>query len=344
VTPGLRISAFALVLSVGAVAPASAQKTDVIVLMNGDRVTCEIQSLDSGLLAVKTDDMGTIRIEWDKVRSVSSSRTFEVETSGGVLWYGSLAAGDGRRIVVVSTSGTSTPIDQLTVFRISTIQKGFWHRLEGSVNVGSSATKSSGVGQLYGNFEIRARFPSYEWGVSYDSTTTFREDEEDSGRYTGRVSYVRNLRDRWLLLGFTQVESNPDLGFDLRATLGGGAGRNLIQSPRRVLQLIGGAATNREQSVEGTATTNADILSLVRYSSVTYDYPKSETTLVLTVLPSVSDPGRVRASFNAKVSRAFFTNDFVFALTVFDDYDSRPPAGAVNSNDFGYSFSLGWKF
>jgi putative salt-induced outer membrane protein YdiY len=288
--------------------------------------------------------MGTIRIEWDKVRSVTSSRSFEIETLGGTLRYGSLAAGDPRRIVVVSTGGARTTLDALSVFRISTIRKGFWHRLEGSMSVGGSATKSSGVGQLYGNVDVRARFPSYEWGFSYDSTTTFREDEEDSGRYTGRISYTRDLRNRWILLGFAQVESNPDLGFDLRTTLGGGAGRNLIQSPRRVLQVIGGAAANREQSVEGEATTNVDALAVVRYSSVTYDYPKSQTTLTLTILPSASDLGRVRISASANISRALFTNDFLLSFTAFDDYDNRPPAGAVNSNDVGFSFSLGWKF
>ena len=82
----------------------------------------------------------------------------------------------------------------------------------------------------------------------------------------------------------------------------------------------------------------------MRYSALTYDYPKSETTLVLSVLPSTTDPGRVRLSASAKLSRALFTNDFVFALTGFDDYDNRPPAGAVNSNDVGFTFSLGWKF
>ncbi len=34
------------------------------------------------------DDIGTLRIEWDKVRSVTSSRSFEVETTGGRLVYG----------------------------------------------------------------------------------------------------------------------------------------------------------------------------------------------------------------------------------------------------------------
>ncbi len=42
-----------------------AEKTDVIYLQNGDRITGEINSLFRGKLAFETDHMGTVFIEWD---------------------------------------------------------------------------------------------------------------------------------------------------------------------------------------------------------------------------------------------------------------------------------------
>jgi len=42
--------------------PWTSKKTDVIVLVNGDRLTGEIKSLDRGKLTFSTNDMGTIRI------------------------------------------------------------------------------------------------------------------------------------------------------------------------------------------------------------------------------------------------------------------------------------------
>ena len=56
-----------------AVGTASAQKTDVVELRNGDRITCEIQKLARGKLTVKTDGIGTISIEWDDVERVRST-------------------------------------------------------------------------------------------------------------------------------------------------------------------------------------------------------------------------------------------------------------------------------
>ncbi len=69
--------------------PAAAQKTDVVRLVNGDSITCEIKTLNKGQLTADTDDMGTLHMEWDKVISVASKRIFQVETSGGDRWLGS---------------------------------------------------------------------------------------------------------------------------------------------------------------------------------------------------------------------------------------------------------------
>jgi len=318
------------------------QKTDAVVLRNGDRITCEVKRLASGLLTISTDDMGTIKIEWDKIRSVVSSTLFEVQTTSGFLVYGTLAAAPSGQIAIVST--TQTNLNLFDVFRISPIEKGFWHHLEGSINGGGSYTQASAIGQVYASFQVKSRRPSYEWAISYDSTTTFEENEENTGRYVARAVVTRLLPDRWLLLGFTQAERNSDLGINLRATGGGGGGRNLLQSLRTVLQVIGGLSVNHEVPVDGEPDTNLDVFGTLRYTAVTYDYPKSESTLTITVLPSATEPGRVRANASAKLSRALFTNDFNFAITAFDDYDSRPPTESARTNDFGVTFSVGWVF
>ena len=44
-------------------------KSDVVTLRRGDRIYGDIVSLQYGLLTVKTDNMGTLSIEWPAVRS-----------------------------------------------------------------------------------------------------------------------------------------------------------------------------------------------------------------------------------------------------------------------------------
>ncbi len=67
----------------GAIAPLQAQKTDVVVLINGNRITGEVKDLSHGKLDYSTDDMGRLSIEWTKVVRLSSPRPFEADTQVG---------------------------------------------------------------------------------------------------------------------------------------------------------------------------------------------------------------------------------------------------------------------
>ena len=95
----------ALIVVVALEAPASAQKTDIVTLANGDRITGEVSTLDRGRLEYKTDDEGTIYLEWDKIATVTSTAQFEVGTSDGRRFVGSLRSEGDRVLVVVETTG-----------------------------------------------------------------------------------------------------------------------------------------------------------------------------------------------------------------------------------------------
>ncbi len=86
--------ALALAFVVAGVPPAFAAKTDIVELINGDRITCEIKKLDRGKLTVKTDGLGTISIEWDDIQHITSPMRFNVELATGERTFGSLGRGD----------------------------------------------------------------------------------------------------------------------------------------------------------------------------------------------------------------------------------------------------------
>ncbi len=56
--PASRIALVSLGLLAALADPAWAAKTDVVTLVNGDRLTCEIKLLSQGRLEVSTDDVG----------------------------------------------------------------------------------------------------------------------------------------------------------------------------------------------------------------------------------------------------------------------------------------------
>src|SRR6185436_13246756 len=145
--------------------PAYAQKTDVITLANGDRITGEITSLSKGRLELKTDDVGTINIEWDNIVHISSPRVFEVETTDGRRLLGTIAMAGERAIAVKGPDGTvSLRIPEIT--RVTPMGASFWSRLEGSLDAGFSYTRSSGIAQINLNGELLFRRPLYVVGLT----------------------------------------------------------------------------------------------------------------------------------------------------------------------------------
>ncbi len=94
------IAAIALALSVSATTHAQG-RTDVVTLANGDRITGEIVRLERGRLEFKTDDAGTLYLEWDKLSNLVATRLVEVLTTDGRRFLGSLGRAADRSITVV---------------------------------------------------------------------------------------------------------------------------------------------------------------------------------------------------------------------------------------------------
>jgi hypothetical protein len=78
-----RLNALLTVAFLLAANSALAQRTDELVLYNGNTITGEVKSLQQGKLKFKTDHAGTIYLEWDFINSVTSTNFFEVENQLG---------------------------------------------------------------------------------------------------------------------------------------------------------------------------------------------------------------------------------------------------------------------
>ena len=63
------LAGFVLILA----APAFAERTDELVLLNGNIITGEVKSLQQGKLKFKTDNAGTIYVEWEYVHALMAS-------------------------------------------------------------------------------------------------------------------------------------------------------------------------------------------------------------------------------------------------------------------------------
>ena len=98
--------------------PAAAQKTDVVTLQNGDRITGEIKRLDRGRLEYSTDDMGTLNIEWEEIDVLTSGLTYEVELGSGERFFGTFPPGAPAGGMLVGTVDADT-LSMASIWRTS---------------------------------------------------------------------------------------------------------------------------------------------------------------------------------------------------------------------------------
>lgn len=100
---GLGIQIFLLLMLIFFSQSAWAQKTDIVYLKNGDRITGEVKSMGRGKLELSTDHMGTLFIEWEQILQLTSNTSQAVELTNGQRFYGSLEKSEDENTVVVNT-------------------------------------------------------------------------------------------------------------------------------------------------------------------------------------------------------------------------------------------------
>jgi hypothetical protein len=341
---GLAAFAFVMLIAV----PAYAQKTDIITLANGDRITGEITSLSRGRLELKTDDVGTIAIEWDNIVHISSPRLFEVETTDGRRLLGTITMAGDKTIAVKGVGGAeSIRIPEIT--RVTPIGASFWSRLEGSLDAGFSYTRSSGIAQVNLNGDATFRRPKSTMRLSGSATITAQEVDEGStddgkdDRGATEFSYSRYRGRHWFVLGATRLETNESLGLVLRSQAGGAVGRRLKNTNKSQMEVAGGLAGNDEQGVDTEATQNFEGLILFHSSYYSYDGPKTQVDLTFQYYPSLSNWGRQRLQLDSSFKRDIW-KDLNASTNFFFTFDSDPPNPTAARSDLGITFTLGWTF
>ena len=333
-----------LVLLASTVAPAASGRTDVVVLLNGDRLTAEIRQLERGRLEIKTDDAGTIDIDWDKVAAVTAARQFEVTTSDGRRFVGSLGGTTSRDVAIVALDGTIVALKMSEVTGIARIGASFWNRLDGAFDVGFNYTRSSGIAQTTVNSNTVFRQPAFALRLNGGATLTHRdgEDKEDD-QSAIEFSYARYRGRRGFVSGGVRFESNESLGLVLRSQAGGLAGLRLVNTNRAQLEIGAGVFGNREQGLGTEPTTNAEGALAMRWSYYSYQHPKTNADVDVKYYPSLSSWGRQRLQANTAVKRELL-KDFYVGVNGFYTLDTDPPNSDAARSDVGVTLSIGWTY
>jgi hypothetical protein len=246
-------------------------------------------------------------------------------------------------LLVVATTGTERLL-MTDVTIITKIGRSFWTKLDGSIDIGFSYTKSSDIAQLNVNTSTIYRSPSFEARLSGSGTATQTSEEEGrDDRGTLQMTYLRYRGNRWFVGGGAGFETNESLGIKLRSQVSGAVGQRLVNTNRAQLSIAGGVSVNDEHGVDTEPTQNIEAITTFRTSYYAYDYPKTNIDLAFQYFPSLSDFGRQRIQFDSSFRRELWKDVFL-AVNVFDTFDSQPPSADADQNDVGVVLSFGWSY
>jgi len=323
--------------------PVAAQKTDVVILRNGDRITGEIKQLALGRLTYSTDDMGTLSVEWEKIVQIISRDYFQVETQVGLRYFGMLLAAD-EGFVVVGDDLVRDSLAIARIVRIDPIKISVWDRFNGHLDVGFSYQQANKVIRISLGGEVDYRTRRWLNQLSFNGYYQDQDSASSTKRSSLGVIGQRFLKNRWSGFGAVSLEQNQELSLDLRMLVAGGAGYFFKQTNNSILNLLGGLTVQNERFAGAEASTNSmELLAALRYRHFRYDSPKLDVSAALTSYTGITDWGRIRLDTKFYISYEVL-KDFTVGLDVFDKFDSRPPSETAQKNDFGSSLTVGWKF
>jgi hypothetical protein len=323
--------------------PSQAQKNDTVYLDNGDRITGELKKFEYGLLFLKTDAMETVNIEYDRIFTLYSSKQFEFRTTSGYRYFGTLLNSTVPGSVNIVTSTDTIPKPLWDIVQITSIKNRFFQKIDGSIDLGLSYTKSSDIFQYSLMASVTHRSNNYE--TSIDLSSILSDQNEDISRNNDLgLDVTRYFSGKWFALAGTKGQQNTELDLDYRIQAGIGGGYDMVRSNAQRLYGLAGLLANRERTIDSSlVSNNGELMISMAYKWFTYHQPKIDVSSGINFFPSLTSWGRIRLEYDL-TAKIEILKDLFFGLTIYDNFDNNPSSSSSSKNDWGIITSLGYTF
>ena len=350
--PAMKIKVVLLISALILTTPLFARtNTDVLVMKNGDRMTCQVKGLDEGVLYVSFDYIdGTASVQWSKVAHLESKQLFIVKTEDGSVYTGTLntpatPAGQPVKIQVIESPEKEVELDTPKIVGMSETSEKFWQRFNGQLNFGVIYSKGNQSTQY--SLGSQAEYLRERWSAAASLSSNLSSS-------SGTSASTRNLLDlsgshllpwnNYFYSGLGSFLQSSAQGITLQTTIGAGVGRFLKNTNQSKISLLGGLAwqgTNYQPSIVPVGNQNL-AAAVIALDLNLFRFNKTNLNVTATLLPALSEPGRVRFNANATYYVKLVSN-LSWNVSFYGNWDSRPPVG-FSSSDYGSSSGVSWTF
>jgi hypothetical protein len=324
--------------------------TDVIVMKNGDRLTCEIKGLDAGVLSVSLDYVdGTISLQWSKVKSLESRQQFIVATQDGSVHTGTLVsteqeAEQSMKIKVGVEEHEAVVLDATQIVSITQTSEKFLRRFNGNINFGINYSKGNQATQY--NFGAQTNYLRERWAAqaAFNSNLSANNGSATSTRQQISLGGYHLLPwEHYFYAGLGNFLQSSVQQIQWQTSVGGGIGRFLKNTNQTSISVTAGLAwQNTVYDNSAVVPTQNATTALIAGELKIFRFKKTNLDATAILYPFLSEPGRLRFNTNASYYLKLF-NNLSWNVSFYGSWDTHPPDHFAGS-DYGASSGLKWTF
>ncbi len=327
-------------------------KTDTLVMKNGDRLTAEVKGLTEGVLYASFDYiLGTSSVQWSKVAYIESKQLFIVKTGDGSVYTGTLSTAETEEkrpveITVVESAGQETVLPRKEIVTMAETSDRFWQRFSGDINSGIIYSKANQNTQYTLGADLEYLRPRWSAGAGYDSSLSSSSGTSSAATRNQLTLSAMHLLpwNHYFYSGLGSFLQSSEQDIRLQTNLAGGIGRYLKNTNNSLITVVGGLAwqnINYKQTAELVPAQNVGALWIGTQLKF-FRFNKTNLAITANAFPAISQPGRIFVQTNA----AYFikiTGDLSWNISFYGNWDNQPPAH-FNGSDYGTSSGLSYSF
>ena len=246
---GIACVAFVSVFSSCIVRADNRTKTDIVYMMNGDKITCEVKGLQHGQLSVKPDYvLDTMTVDWSKVDHIVSSQGFVIRTQDGTQYTGTLGLDSKNKASLIVRSEKEETLHNNDVVVIGELGPSFLKRLSGNVDAGINFQRANSRRNV--TVQTGLSYQSEERIFSLQGNSQFTSQQKTNNTSQQSLSnafYSRIRETNWYHAGLANFLSSSEQKIDLRSTFGYGLARRFISTNHDSLFGLAGLSYAQEK-------------------------------------------------------------------------------------------------
>ena len=318
---------------------------DVVMLVNGDRLTGAIVRMEDDKLIFRTSYGGEMKIRWIEISGIISDRPQRIYLDDGRHFKGTTAIGaDGK--MMVQPEG-DLPVEAVDVAHVRWINpsphiSGEGVHWEGRVNAGAASTAgNTDTEKVHADAEVIARTLSnrYTAGFAYNRGKTSGVVSESNA--LGYLKYDRFLTPKWYAYLNGSAERDKFKDIDLRTIAGAGSGFQFFDSDRTNLSLEGGVSDVRTNFYLAPDEDYPALRWAVKYEHFLFG-SKVQFFHQQEVLVGIADVKKAFAKTSTGL-RMPVVNRLTTTVQYNLDWENEPAPGRVNT-DRAILLTLGYQF